>query len=194
MKNSVKKVVKTTAILLLALIFAGSPAISPITSKTTIEAEASAKSDKAVKNARKCYYSTRKNLRRYKKVRNGSTSTDYWSKNKLVFSEIKPDKRDFLSIKNTVCEYYYSKSKLVFAFAYQKKGRKVKEYMLIIWAVNVTDTLARIKKCIPMVQERVMDVCQEWQRNYIKKEIIIFSWHMKRMNQSEINSTSDIRI
>ena len=42
--------------------------------------------------------------------------------------EIKPDKRDFLSIKNTVCEYYYSKSKLVFAFAYQKKGRKVKEY------------------------------------------------------------------
>lgn len=45
-----------------------------------------------------------------------------------VFSEIKPDKRDFLSIKNTVCEYYYSKSKLVFAFAYQKKGRKVKEY------------------------------------------------------------------
>ena len=128
MKNSVKKVVKTTAILLLALIFAGSPAINPITSKTTIEAEASAKSDKAVKNARKCYYSTRKNLRRYKKVRNGSTSTDYWSKNKLVFSEIKPDKRDFLSIKNTVCEYYYSKSKLVFAFAYQKKGRKVKEY------------------------------------------------------------------
>lgn len=73
--------------------------ISPITSKTTIEAEASAKSDKAVKNARKCYYSTRKNLRRYKKVRNGSTSTDYWSKNKLVFSEIKPDKWDFLSIK-----------------------------------------------------------------------------------------------
>ena len=53
MKNSVKKVVKTTAILLLAIIFAGSPAISPITSKTTIEAEASAKSDKAVKNARK---------------------------------------------------------------------------------------------------------------------------------------------
>ena len=99
MKKSVKKVMKTTAILLLALIFAGSPAISPITSKTTIEAEASAKSDKVVKNARKCYYSTRKNLRRYKKVRNGSTSTDYWSKNKLVFSEIKPDKRDFLSIK-----------------------------------------------------------------------------------------------
>ena len=128
MKNSVKKIVKRTAILLLALIFAGSPAISPITSKTTIEAEASAKSDKAVKNARKCYYSTRKNLRRYKKVRNGSTSTDYWSKNKLVFSEIKPKKWDFLSIKNTVCEYYYSKSKLVFAFAYQKKGRKVKEY------------------------------------------------------------------
>ena len=127
MKKSVKKVMKTTAILLLALIFAGSPAISPITSKTTIEAEASAKSNKAVKNARKCYYSTRKNLRRYKKVRNGSTSTDYWSKNKLVFSEIKPDKWDFLSIKNTVCEYYYSKSKLVFAFAYQKKGRKVKE-------------------------------------------------------------------
>ena len=90
---------KTTAILLLALIFAGSPAISPITSKTTIEAEASAKSDKAVKNARKCYYSTRKNLRRYKKVRNGRNSTDYWSKNKLVFSEIKPDKWDFLSIK-----------------------------------------------------------------------------------------------
>ena len=52
MKNSVKKIVKTTAILLLALIFAGSPAISPITSKTTIEAEASAKSDKAVKQAR----------------------------------------------------------------------------------------------------------------------------------------------
>ena len=128
MKKSVKKVMKTTAILLLALIFAGSPAINPITSKTTIEAEASAKSDKAVKNARKCYYSTRKNLRRYKKVRNGSTSTDYWSKNKLVFSEIKPKKWDFLSIKNTVCEYYYSKSKLVFAFAYQKKGRKVKEY------------------------------------------------------------------
>ncbi len=128
MKKSVKKVMKTTAILFLALIFAGSPAISPITSKTTIEAEASAKSDKVVKNARKCYYSTRKNLRRYQKVRNGSTSTDYWSKNKLVFSEIKPDKRDFLSIKNTVCEYYYSKSKLVFAFAYQKKGRKVKEY------------------------------------------------------------------
>lgn len=128
MKKSVKKVMKTTAILLLAILFASSPAISPITSKTTIEAEASAKSDKAVKNARKCYYSTRKNLRRYKKVRNGSTSTDYWSKNKLVFSEIKPDKRDFLSIKNTVCEYYYSKSKLVFAFAYQKKGRKVKEY------------------------------------------------------------------
>lgn len=128
MKNSVKKIVKTTAILLLAILFAGSPAISPITSKTTIEAEASAKSDKAVKNARKCYYSTRKNLRRYKKVRNGSTSTDYWSKNKLVFSEIKPKKWDFLSIKNTVCEYYYSKSKLVFAFAYQKKGRKVKEY------------------------------------------------------------------
>ena len=99
MKKSVKKVMKTTAILLLALIFAGSPAISPITSKTTIEAEASAKSNKAVKNARKCYYSTRKNLRRYKKVRNGSTSTDYWSKNKLVFSEIKPDKWDFLSIK-----------------------------------------------------------------------------------------------
>ena len=70
MKKSVKKIIKTTAILLLALIFAGSPAISPITSKTTIEAEASAKSDKAVKNARKCYYSTRKNLRRYKKVRN----------------------------------------------------------------------------------------------------------------------------
>ena len=69
MKKSVKKVMKTTAILLLALIFAGSPAISPITSKTTIEAEASAKSDKVVKNARKCYYSTRKNLRRYKKVR-----------------------------------------------------------------------------------------------------------------------------
>ena len=128
MKKSVKKVMKTTAILLLALIFAGSPAISPITSKTTIEAEASAKSDKAVKNARKCYYSTRKNLRRYKKVRSGRNSTDYWSKNKLVFSEIKPDKWDFLSIKNTVCEYYYSKSKLVFAFAYQKKGRKVKEY------------------------------------------------------------------
>ena len=128
MKKSVKKVMKTTAILLLALIFAGSPSISPITSKITIEAEASAKSNKAVKNARKCYYSTRKNLRRYKKVRNGSTSTDYWSKNKLVFSEIKPDKWDFLSIKNTVCEYYYSKSKLVFAFAYQKKGRKVKEY------------------------------------------------------------------
>lgn len=128
MKNSVKKIVKTTAILLLALIFASSPAISPIASKTSIEAEASAKSDKAVKNARKCYYSTRKNLRRYKKVRNGRNSTDYWSKNKLVFSEIKPDKRDFLSIKNTVCEYYYSKSKLVFAFAYQKKGRKVKEY------------------------------------------------------------------
>ena len=128
MKKSVKKVMKTTAILLLAILFAGSPAISPITSKTTIEAEASAKSDKAVKNARKCYYSTRKNLRRYKKVRNGSTSTDYWSKNKLVFSEIKPDKRDFLSIKNTVCEYYYSKRKLVFAFAYRKKGRKVKEY------------------------------------------------------------------
>ena len=60
MKKSVKKVMKTTAILLLALIFAGSPAISPITSKTTIEAEASVKSDKAVKNARKCYYSTRK--------------------------------------------------------------------------------------------------------------------------------------
>ena len=128
MKKSVKKVMKTTAILLLALIFAGSPAISPITSKTTIEAEASAKSDKAVKNARKCYYSTRKNLRRYKKVRSRRNSTDYWSKNKLVFSEIKPDKWDFLSIKNTVCEYYYSKSKLVFAFAYQKKGRKVKEY------------------------------------------------------------------
>ena len=44
MKNSVKKIVKTTAILLLALIFAGSPAISPITSKTTIEAEASVQS------------------------------------------------------------------------------------------------------------------------------------------------------
>ena len=160
MKKSVKKVMKTTAILLLALIFAGSPAISPITSKTTIEAEASAKSNKAVKNARKCYYSTRKNLRRYKKVRNGSTSTDYWSKNKLVFSEIKPDKR----------------------------------VVLIIWAVNVTDTLDRIKKCIPMVRERVMNVCQEWQRNYIIKEGVILSWHMKRMNQTEINSTSEKRI
>lgn len=63
MKNSVKKIVKTTAILLLALIFAGSPAISPITSKTTIEAEASAKSDKAVKQARKCYYTTQRNLK-----------------------------------------------------------------------------------------------------------------------------------
>ena len=32
-------------------------------------------------------------------------------------------------------------------FAYQKKGRKVKEVScLIIWAVNVTDTLDRIKK------------------------------------------------
>lgn len=119
---------KTTAILLLTFIFASSPAISPIVPRATVEAAASAKSDKAVKNARKSYYSTRKNLRRYKKVRNGSHSTDYWSKNKLVFSEIKPDKWDFLSIKNTVCEYYYSNSKLVFAFAYQKKGRKVKEY------------------------------------------------------------------
>lgn len=88
MKKSVKKVMKTTAILLLALIFAGSPAISPITSKTTIEAEASVKSDKAVKNARKCYYSTRKNLRRYKKVRNGSTSTDYWSKINWYFQRL----------------------------------------------------------------------------------------------------------
>ena len=41
--------------------------------------------------------------------------------------------------------------------------------MLIIWAVNVTDTLDRIKKCIPMVRERVMNVCQEWQRNYYYK-------------------------
>ena len=53
MKNSVKKIAKTTAILLLAILFASSPTISPITSKTTIEAEASAKSDKAVKQARK---------------------------------------------------------------------------------------------------------------------------------------------
>lgn len=128
MKKSVKKSNENNSHLIISTYLCRFPAISPITSKTTIEAEASAKSDKAVKNARKCYYSTRKNLRRYKKVRNGRNSTDYWSKNKLVFSEIKPDKWDFLSIKNTVCEYYYSKSKLVFAFAYQKKGRKVKEY------------------------------------------------------------------
>ena len=45
-----------------------------------------------------------------------------------------------------------------------------------------------------MVRERVMNVCQEWQRNYIIKEGVILSWRTKRMNQSEINSTSDIRI
>lgn len=63
--------------------------------------------------------------------------------------------------------------------------------MLIIWAVNVTDTLDRIKKCIPMVRERVMNVCQEWQRNYIIKEGVILSWRTKRMNQLKINSISD---
>ena len=53
---------------------------------------------------------------------------DYYDKgNHLKLTIVRPGK-DILSIKNTVCEYYYSKSKLVFAFAYQKKGRKVKEY------------------------------------------------------------------
>lgn len=127
MKNSVKKIVKTTAILLLALIFAGSPAISPITSKTTIEAEASAKSDKAVKQARKCYYTTQRNLKKYKRIRS-SGCTDYWNKKHLALSVIKPAKDNFLAISGTTCEYYYSGRKLSFAFAYQKKGRKVKEY------------------------------------------------------------------
>ena len=42
-----------------------------------------------------------------------------------------------------------------------------------------------------MVRERVMNVCQEWQRNYIIKEGVILSWRTKRMNQLEINSISD---
>lgn len=128
MKNSVKKIVKTTAILLLAFIFASSPVISPIVPKATIEAEASAKSDKAVKIARKCYYTTQKNLKKYKRINSGSGCTDYWNKKHLALSVIKPVKRDILSIPGTVCEYYYSGKKLSFAFAYQKKGRKVKEY------------------------------------------------------------------
>lgn len=128
MKNSVKKIVKITAILLLALFFASSPAINPITNKTTIEAEASARSDKAVKQARKCYYTTQKNLKKYKRICNGSGCTDYWNKNHLALSVIKPAKGNFLAISGTTCEYYYSGRKLSFAFAYQKKGRKVKEY------------------------------------------------------------------
>ena len=128
MKNSVKKIAKTTAILLLAILFASSPTISPITSKTTIEAEASAKSDKAVKQARKYYYTTRRNLKKYKRISNGSGCTDYWNKKHLALSVIKPAKDNFLAISGTTCEYYYSGRKLSFAFAYQKKGRKVKEY------------------------------------------------------------------
>ena len=73
----------------------------------------------------------------------------------------------------------------------RKREEREKSIVLIIWAVNVTDTLDRIKKCIPMVRERVMNVCQEWQRNYIIKDGVILSWRTKRMNQLEINSISD---
>ena len=93
-----------------------------------MQVEASAKSDKAVKQAKKCYYTTQKNLRRYKRINNGSGCIDYWNGNHLALSVIKPAKGNFLAISGTVCEYYYSGRSLSFAFAYQKSGRKVKEY------------------------------------------------------------------
>ena len=93
-----------------------------------LQVEASAKSDKAVKQARKCYYTTQKNLRRYKRISNGSGCTDYWNGNHLALSVIKPAKDNILGISGTVCEYYYTGRRLSFVFAYQKKGRKVKEY------------------------------------------------------------------
>ena len=120
MKNSVKKIVKTTAILLLALIFAGAPAISPITSKTTIEVEASAKSDKAVKNARKCYYFTRKNLRSYKKVRNG-TASDFEKEALSKYYEVTSLKeKDYI-------DYKYRKQKYLIDLDWQGINANSKE-------------------------------------------------------------------
>lgn len=72
-----------------------------------------------------------------------------------------------------------------------RKGRKVKEYRAYYMGGKCYRYIGPDKKCIPMVQERVMDVCQEWQRNYIIKEGVILSWRTKRMNQLKINSISD---
>lgn len=91
--------------------------------------QASAKSDKAIKNAKKNYKTIRKNLRKYKKIHSSSGCTDYWQKNTVRLTIVKPKKDEVLAIKGTTCEYYYaSNQKLVFAYAYKKVKGKRKEY------------------------------------------------------------------
>ncbi|MFR5082533.1 MAG: hypothetical protein ACLTEE_07975 [Anaerobutyricum hallii] len=54
---------------------------------------------------------------------------DYSNKKHLALSVIKPSRRTTsLLFQELPVEYYYSGRKLSFAFAYQKKGRKAKEY------------------------------------------------------------------
>lgn len=91
--------------------------------------QASVKSDKAIKNAKRNYVTIRRNLRKYKKIHSSSGCTDYWQKKTVRLSIVKPKKDEVLAIKGTTCEYYYdSNQKLVFAYAYKKVKGKKKEY------------------------------------------------------------------
>lgn len=91
--------------------------------------QASTKSNKAIKNAKKTYYTTRKNLKKYKKIQSNDACTDYWQKKIVRLTIVKPKKDEILAIKGTTCEYYYaSNQKLVFAYAYKKVKGKRKEY------------------------------------------------------------------
>lgn len=90
--------------------------------------QAASKATKVIKHAKNTYYTTRRNLKKYKKIRN-SGCVDYWKKRNLRLTIVKPKKGEILTIKGTTCEYYYdSKQELVFAFAYKKVRGKVKEY------------------------------------------------------------------
>lgn len=121
-----KKVLKKAVICFFAMLMISATASSFV---EPIQVEASVKSNKAVREARKYYYATQKNLKRYKKINSSSGCMDYYDKgNHLKLTIVRPGK-DILSMKNTVCEYYYnSKQRLVFAFAYTKTKGRLKEY------------------------------------------------------------------
>lgn len=94
----------------------------------TQNVQAASKATKAIKHAQNTYYTTRKNLKKYKKVVS-SGCTDYSYKNKIRLTIVRPKKDEILVIKGMTCEYYYdSNQKLVFAYAYKKVKGKRKEY------------------------------------------------------------------